>query len=87
MFTILDYTHNDILRFYQRAREPVFGVLDRHRRPHRNHHRHAVLYPHLSGPTHLDVWAILAVFDMAGRSSNLMAQRREGTVLAITNES
>jgi hypothetical protein len=65
-FTTLNCIHDDILRFHKRACEPVFGVLNRHRRPHRDHNRHEVLPSYLSCSAHLDLWTVLAVLDVAG---------------------
>jgi hypothetical protein len=66
-FFSLTLKHNDILRLYECASEPVSGVFDRYRRTCRDTHRHAILLAHSCGAAHLDVWAILEVFDVAGK--------------------
>ena len=66
--TTLSFHHDDIFRLHKRACEPVLGVLDRHRCSLRDNHRYKILLTHFGRSAYLDIWPILAVLDMAGRS-------------------
>lgn len=59
------YTHHDdILGLHQRACLAGHRLLDRHWRPRRDHHRHALLPADCCGATHLGLWPAVAVRDV-----------------------